>query len=394
MKSMLKHSIYFLFFLMITHSAFAQSPVPEGATVEKIASGFQFVEGPVWHADGYLLFSDIPANRVYKWSESGGAEIYLSPSGKSNGLMWDSSNRLVLAQHEKRRVARLESDGTETGLVSQYSGKRLNSPNDLSLKSDGSIYFTDPPWGINNSQRELDFDGIYRLNPDGKLYLLDKSVRYPNGICFSPDESKLYVNNSSGLEIFVWDVIDDSTIANKQLFFKMPGSGAADGMKVDTEGNIYSTGPMAVWIFKPDGTLLDKIPTPETPANIGWGGPENNALYITASKSLYRITLNAAGSTDVRQSSIVPESNRLLPNYPNPFNPTTRIAFELERAQIVRLSIHNVTGEEVFIPVDKTWMSAGLHELEFGAANLPSGIYLYRLSAGTFAETGRMTLLR
>ena len=373
---------------------YSQSPVPEGAEVEKIAGGFQFVEGPVWNSEGYLLFSDINGNTVYKWSDAGGAEIFLTPSGKSNGLALDADNRLLLAQHAKRRVARLDADGAETALAAQFEGKKLNSPNDLAVKSDGAIYFTDPPWGISNSQRELDFDGIYRLNPAGALFLLDKSVRYPNGICFSPDESKLYVDNSSGLEIFVWDVIGDSTIANKRLFYKMPGNGAADGMKVDTTGNLYCAGPMAVWIFTPDGTLLDKIPVPETPTNLNWGGPERNVLYITASTSLYRIALNATGTDVKKHSSLLPKSSRLLPNYPNPFNPTTRIAFQLNRAQRVRLAVYNAAGEEIARPIDQVRLNAGMHELTFNADGLPSGIYFYRLTTAFFVETKHMTMLR
>ena len=391
-------SLILVFTILIIQSLFSQSPVPDGTTVDKIAGGYQFVEGPVWHSDGYLLFSDIPANTVYKWSEDGGSEVYLNPSGNSNGLMWDANHLLILAQHGNRRVARIEADATETALATHYEGKRLNSPNDLALKSDGSIFFTDPPWGINNNPglRELDWDGIYRLNPDGKLYLLDETVAYPNGICFSPDESKLYVNDSGGRKIYVWDVVNDSTLANKQLFYSMPGSGSADGMKVDTEGNLYSTGPGAVWIFKPDGSLLDKIPVPETTANLNWGGPDNNELYITASSSIYRIKVNATGSSvlTVGASSWKPESIRLLPNYPNPFNPGTRIGFELDRAQYVSLSIHNVTGQEVATLFNHEWKNSGEHDLSFHADKLPGGMYFYRLTAESFVDTKRMVLLK
>lgn len=376
---------------------FSQSPVPDGAKAERIASGYQFVEGPVWHSDGYLLFSDIPANTVYKWSEEGGSEVYLKPSGNSNGLMWDDQNRLILAQHGHRRVARIEEGGKEVALATHFEGKRLNSPNDLTLKSDGSIFFTDPPWGINNnpSAREIDWDGIYRLSPDGEITLLDKTITYPNGICFSPDETKLYVNNSGGRKIYVFDVVNDTTLANKKLFYSMSGSGAADGMKVDTEGNVYSTGPGAVWIFKPDGTLLDKIELPQNPANVNWGGPENKTLYMTAQNSIYRIKINAVG-TSVRRtrSASKAKSFHLHANYPNPFNARTRIGFGLNRSQPVTLKIYNLQGQEVATPLLNEWKDAGDHNLHFDAGELPGGIYVYRLTAESFTDTKRMVYLK
>src|SRR3972149_4725840 len=174
----------------------AQSPVPSGATVEKVTDGYQFVEGPLWREPGYLIFSDIPANTVYKWAEAGGKEVFLIPSGNSNGLAADLQDRVLLAQHGNRRISRIEEDNTEIALATHYDNKKLNSPNDIAVKSSGSIYFTDPPYGINPNQEELGFYGIYCLTPDSNLYLLDNSLSRPNGIVFSPDETKLYVNDS------------------------------------------------------------------------------------------------------------------------------------------------------------------------------------------------------
>ncbi|MGL5074587.1 MAG: SMP-30/gluconolactonase/LRE family protein, partial [Waterburya sp.] len=266
--------------------------------VEKVATGFEFTEGPVWHPDGFLLFSDIPANTIYQWQPKQETEIFRQPSGNANGNTFDQSKRLISAEHGNRRVSRTEKDGKIVTLASHYQGKRLNSPNDLAVKSDGSIYFTDPPYGIKPEQEELGFYGVYRLAPDGQLTLLVDDFVRPNGIAFSPDETKLYVNDSEKGHIRVFDVQSDGMLANGKLFAEMkPPSekGAADGMKVDIKGNIYSTGPGGVWIFSPNGDLLDLIETPEPPANLAWGDRDYKTLYITARNSLYRIRLKIPG---------------------------------------------------------------------------------------------------
>ncbi|NEP58396.1 MAG: galactose-1-epimerase [Symploca sp. SIO2G7] len=266
--------------------------------VEKVAGGFRFTEGPVWHPDGFLIFSDIPANTIYQWQPEQKAEIFRQPSGKANGNTLDLSKRLITAEHDNRRVSRTEPDGTIITLASHYQGKRLNSPNDLAVKSDGSIYFTDPPYGIKSEQEELGFYGVYRLAPDGELTLLVDDFVRPNGIVFSPDETKLYINDSEKGHIRVFDVKPEGMLENGKLFAKLkPPSkeGAADGMKVDIKGNIYSTGPGGVWVFAPSGNLLGIIETPEPPANLAWGGNDYQTLYITAKTSLYRIQLKFAG---------------------------------------------------------------------------------------------------
>ncbi len=268
------------------------------AEIEKIADGFEFTEGPVWHPDGFLLFSDIPANTIYKWQPEQETEIFRQPSGNANGNTLDNSGRLISAEHGNRRVSLTEKDGEIVTLASQYQGKQLNSPNDLVVKSDGSIYFTDPPYGIESEQEELGFYGVYRLAPDGTLTLLVDDFVRPNGIVLSPDETKLYVNDSQEGHIRVFDVQPDGMLDNGKLFAELePPSeeGAADGMKVDIKGNIYSTGPGGVWIFSPNGDLLGIIETPEPPANIAWGDRDYKTLYITARKSLYRIRLKNSG---------------------------------------------------------------------------------------------------
>ncbi len=275
-----------------------QSILDDSAKLEKLAGDFQFIEGPIWHPDGFLLFSDIPANIIYKFASNQQVEVFRRPSGKANGNTLDKENRLLTAEHENRRVSRTEKDGKVITLADRYEGKRLNSPNDLVVKSDGSIYFTDPSYGVSKEQEELGFYGVYRLAPDGKLTLLVQDLVLPNGIAFSPDEQKLYVNNSEAGYIAVFDVKPDGNVTNERLFAELKDAskgGVPDGLKVDVEGNVYSTGPGGVWIFSRDGKLLGKISVPETATNLAWGESDRKTLYITASKSLYRIRLKIAG---------------------------------------------------------------------------------------------------
>ncbi|MGB3264778.1 MAG: SMP-30/gluconolactonase/LRE family protein [Microcoleus sp.] len=289
-----------------------QDILDDSAKLEKLAEDFEFIEGPIWHPDGFLLFSDIPANiiykfasnqqvevfRLYEFASNKQVEVFRRPSGKANGNTLDRENRLITAEHENRRVSRTEKDGKIITLADRYEGKKLNSPNDLVVKSDGSIYFTDPPYGITKKQEELGFYGVYRLAPDGKLTLLVKDLVLPNGIAFSPDEGKLYVNNSEAGYIAVFDVKPDGTVTDRRVFAELKDasqSGVPDGLKVDVEGNVYSTGPGGVWIFSPDGKLLGKISVSETATNLAWGESDYKTLYITGSKSLYRIRLKIAG---------------------------------------------------------------------------------------------------
>ena len=275
-----------------------QTILDDSAKLEKVAGDFQFIEGPIWHPDGFLLFSDIPADTIYKFAANQQVEVFRRPSGKANGNTLDKAGRLITAEHSNRRISRTETDGKIIELVAKYEGKKLNSPNDLVVRSDGSIYFTDPPYGINKEQEELGFYGVYRLTPDGKLTLLVKDIVLPNGIAFSPDEKKLYVNNSEAGYIAVFDVKPDGNVTNQRVFAELKDasqSGVPDGLKVDVEGNVYSTGPGGVWILSPTGELSGKISVPETATNLAWGDDDRKTLYITGSKSLYRIRLKIAG---------------------------------------------------------------------------------------------------
>ncbi|MHA3769925.1 SMP-30/gluconolactonase/LRE family protein [Verrucomicrobiota bacterium sgz303538] len=258
------------------------------AQVEKVCEGFNWSEGPVWK-DGAVLFSDVPENIVYQWKPGETkATVFLQPSGMtsptagfreqgSNGLTVDSQGRLVLCQHGDRRIARFLGNGKFETIADRYEGKRFNSPNDLIIRSNGDIYFTDPPYGLdklNDSPlKELPFNGVFRVTPDGKVTLLTQEISFPNGLAFSPDEKILYVANSKDVHIRAYDVQPDGSIANGRLFFdasklQAPDrKGSCDGMKVDTQGNIWTTGPGGVLVISPEGKHLGTILTGEATGN-------------------------------------------------------------------------------------------------------------------------------
>lgn len=283
---------------IVTKSPEFAKLIPADAKIEKVAGGFQFTEGPLWHKDGFLLFSDIPADRIVRWKPGGDASTYREVSGNSNGLTFDKEGRLIVCEHGNRRVTREEKDGKITVLASHYEGKRLNSPNDVVVKSDGSIYFTDPPYGCKPEERELPFQGVFRLSPDGKLSLLVDDFDRPNGLAFSPDEKVLYIADSSArLHVRAFDVKPDGTLANGRIFVEMKTGepGGPDGMKVDSNGNLWTTGAGGVWVLDKTGKHLGTIKPPELPANCAWGDKDGNTLYMTARTGLYRIKTNARG---------------------------------------------------------------------------------------------------
>jgi sugar lactone lactonase YvrE len=263
---------------------------------ERIATDLEFTEGPVWHPDGYLLFSDIPADTIYKWTPDGKLEKFYSPSGNSNGLTFDRQGRLVACEHGNRRVSRTEPDGTVVAIADKYQGKRLNSPNDVVVKSDGSIYFTDPPYGVQPDQRELDFQGVYRIAPDGDLTLLVDDFIKPNGLAFSPDEKVLYIGDTDRRHVRAFDVQPDGTLANDRIFADLSAEKqyGPDGMKVDVNGNLYVTSGVT-WVFDSAGKHLGDIVTPDAPANCAFGGADNKILFITARSSVYRVKLRVQG---------------------------------------------------------------------------------------------------
>ncbi|MGE5846407.1 MAG: SMP-30/gluconolactonase/LRE family protein [Ignavibacteria bacterium] len=381
---------------LLFNESFAQSPVPDDAVLEKIAGGFQFVEGPVWNDTLGLLFSDMNGNKIYRWTEEDSAVIYLSPSANSNGLAYDLSGKLIIAQTGLRRMALRDSSGTIISIADTFNGKKLNSPNDIAVKSDGSIFFTDPDFNIpQGQQRQLSFKGIFRISPEGTLTVLDTTFDKPNGICFSPDESKLYVNESPNGKIYVWDVENDLTITNKQLFYTIPLGGYADGMKVDTAGNLYCTGPTGVWVISPAGVYLDKIAMPQgaaNPSNCNWGDNDRNTLYITAGTSVYRIRL--AETVGVKDRGALPEQMELYQNYPNPFNPSTNFGFRISNFGLVSLKIYDVLGNEITTVVEGEF-TPGEYVFPFSAdVLLSSGTYFYQLHSGEFIQTKKLIFMK
>lgn len=289
--------------------------VPAGAKIEKLAGGFMFTEGPIWLKEGALLFSDIPNNVINKWTPDGKVVQFRKPSGYdktdappgafigSNGLTLDKQGRLIICEHGNGRVTRLEKEGKVAVLADKFEGKRLNSPNDAVYKSNGDLYFTDPPYGFvkqdEDPKKELKFNGIYKL-AGGKLQLLYKDLTRPNGLAFSPDEKYLYVANSDAARK-IWmrfDVQKDGSLSNGEVFFdvtKEAAEGLPDGMKIDKLGNLYCTGPGGVWIFSPEGKHLGTIRASEVPANCHWGDADGKTLYMTARTGLYRVKLNVEG---------------------------------------------------------------------------------------------------
>jgi gluconolactonase len=291
--------------------------IPPDAVIEKLASGFAWAEGPVWARRGdYLLFSDIPHNAVFKWQEGVGTREFLNPSGYtgdkprggelgSNGLTLDSQGRLVLCQHGDRQIARLENNRQWTVLVRYYHFHRFNSPNDLVYKSNGDLYFTDPPYGLlkqnDDPGKELTFNGVFRLRKTGELDLLLSDLTFPNGLAFSPDEKILYIAVSDPKHA-VWmayDVQTDGTLADGRIFLDVTSltqgrKGLPDGMKVDLKGNLFATGPGGVFIITPDAKHLGTIDTGEATANCAWGG-DGSVLYITANDKLCRIKTSTRG---------------------------------------------------------------------------------------------------
>jgi len=309
--------------------AAADRIIPAGATLERVATGFKWTEGPVWVGDS-LYFAEIPSNSIRKYTPGAGASIWLQPSGYkgttpyggpesgTNGMTLDVQGRLTVAGHAQRDVLRFESfDPTQapTVLVDSYKGKRLNSPNDLVYGSDGSLYFTDPPYGLptqgdKDPLKQLAVNGVYRIPnalghkagapaDNAGLQLLISDLPRPNGIAFSPGEKYLYVNNSEPKKIWMrYTVKPDGTVRDPKLFYDAtsdPRPGGPDGMKVDVEGNVYSAGPGGVWIFSPDGKPIATLLIPERVGNLTFGGADRKTLYIAASSSIYRVQLNVAG---------------------------------------------------------------------------------------------------
>lgn len=288
--------------------------VPDGSVFELISSGFKWAEGPIWIPDEQALnFSDVVGDTIYRWNEKAGLVKFRQPSGMANGSTIDVQGRILTCEHANRRVARTEKDGTIVTLASHFEGKKLNSPNDVVVRSDGTIFFTDPPdgltetWGI-PGVKELDFQGVYRISPTGDLHLEIKDFQTPNGLAFAPGEKQLYIDDTDHMHVRVFDVNTDGSLSNGKVFAELDaalGSGWCDGLKTDMEGNVYVTGPGGIWIFSSSGKRLGVLETPETATNMNWGGEKKQDLFITTStedfkgSAVYRLHLNVSGNVNV-----------------------------------------------------------------------------------------------
>jgi len=286
-----------------------ESVVGGSVDFERLATGCIFTEGPLWHRrEKYLLFSDMPGDHLRRWSEKDGVTTFRKPCNKSNGLAWDLQGQLLACEHASSHLTRTEPDGRITVLASHHEGKELNSPNDLAVKSDGAIYFSDPSYGRMEHfgrprEPQLAFRGVYRLSPDGKtLALLASDFGQPNGVCFSRDERTLFVNDTEKQHIRAFDVQADGSVANSRVWAKTvgEGAGAPDGMKIDSAGNLYSCGPGGIHVFAPDATCLGVIQVPEYTSNFCWGDDDLKSLFITASTSVYRIRIATPGTSQMR----------------------------------------------------------------------------------------------
>lgn len=286
------------FFIVLFFSSCTQSESTDSLFAgepEVITTGFQFTEGPYWHSDGFLIFSDIPANKVYKWTPgSEDSEVYIDSSGNSNGITVTPGGVLILAQHAGK-VSKVTDELELIPIAEEYDGKRLNSPNDVAVRSDGLIYFTDPTFGVSDEDRELEITGVYRINSDQSLTLLYEGIDLPNGIVFSPDESQLYVSDSQDGQIIRFDVLENGDVQNPTEFANigaMNEMGGADGMTVDEEGRLYTTGPNGLIVFDAEGNQLEQITFDQQVTNVAFGGEDGKDLFITSRDDVLRVRVN------------------------------------------------------------------------------------------------------
>jgi gluconolactonase len=276
----------------------ALSAILEPTQAERLATGFGFTEGPLWHPDGFYYFVDIRQSMLHRLIPGKPPELVRENTGEGNGTTFDLRGRLVICEGGNRRVTRWSSDGRSDVLVDRYEGKRLNRPNDVVCKSDGSLWFTDPALRVPLAQREVDHAGVYRIAPDGATTLV-ADCEYPNGLAFSPDERTLYVANTRWSQyIHAFELDEAGAVIRRRIFADMSSDetdGVPDGMKVDVEGRVYCTGPGGTWVFAPDGERLGIIRTPEVPANLAFGGPDLRTLLLTARTSVYTLRVKVPG---------------------------------------------------------------------------------------------------
>ena len=297
-----------LLLLCFAPRAFAAEPefeklVPPGSKVQKLAGGMTFTEGPVWMGEGsagYLVFSDIPPKRLMRWDLKGGLSVFRKASNAANGNARDLQGRLITCEHETRRVTRTEADREKPHvLVDKFENRKFNSPNDLAVRADGSVWFTDPPYGLGDNDKEQPGNYVYRLDPQTRrVKPVIQSMEWPNGICLSPDEKKVYVASSDDRDplINVFDVRDDGSVGEGKLFCRID-NGLPDGIRCDEHGNVWSSAGDGVHVFSLEGKLIGKVPVPEPAANLCFGGEDGKTLFITARTSLYSVKTNVRGAT-------------------------------------------------------------------------------------------------
>ena len=275
-------------------------------TAEKVATGFTFTEGPVWdYRRKRLVFSDIPNNTVFQWTEAEGHAVVRKPSDHTNGNTIDHQGRLISCEHAGRRVSLSDEDGSVSTLADRYEGKRLNSPNDVIYSSRGEVFFTDPPYGLRQpdgsfTEGELQFSGVYRLSENGELQLLVDDFERPNGLVMDEGEAHLFVDDTQNHHVRVFDIADDRSLTNGRVFAELKYSGVTgrpDGMKMDIQGNLYVAGNTieGIWVFNPEGVLIGLVGVGEEPANLAWGGDGWKTLFVTARTSVYRLPMRVAG---------------------------------------------------------------------------------------------------
>lgn len=273
--------------------------IVEAAEPQRLATGFEFTEGPLWVPDGYWLFVDIRTSRIYKLTPGGRPEVVREDSGQSNGMTYDLQGRVLVCEMETRQLNRWEADGSFNPMATHWDGKRLNRPNDVVCATDGSVYFTDPGLRMEPHEKEQSFNGVYRISPDGDLQPILTDFEFPNGLALSPDEGTLYVANSRpDMLIRAFDRQADGTVANGRVFAELKWEGpegVPDGMKVDVEGRVFTTGPGGCWVFSPQGELLGVIVLPEIPANCAFGGDDYRTLFFTARTSVYSVRVTTPG---------------------------------------------------------------------------------------------------
>jgi gluconolactonase len=274
-----------------------------GDAVEAVASGFEYAEGPVWRRDGYLVFADSARGRVHRWDPKTGTALLREPSGRASGLGFDRDGNLVACEQETRRLSRTDREARVTGIVERFEEKRLNSPNDLVVSPNGAIFFTDPPYGLPRQAqgKELDFQGVYRVDPGGAAVLLVRDLPRPNGIALAPDQKTLYVTDSQTSELYAFPLATDGSVGPRRLLatltpWKAGVAGVADGIDVDEGGRLYVAGPGGIWVFAQNGGRLGVIATPEPPSGSTFGGPDGKTLYITARTRVYAMKMKVAGA--------------------------------------------------------------------------------------------------